>query len=105
MVIGLGSSIFFMWCCLTSRQLMKEPVAPLSTNALHWTLRFAFFDLSCTGIVSNFRFFVVRTNTSSGKQALVRSHVAKLEPFKNPTLPLHLRLQSGRQRGGIGESF
>src|SRR5712692_5698869 len=99
MVIGLESGIFFMQCCLTNRQLMNEPVVPLSTNALHWTLRFAFFDLSCTGIVSDFKFFVVRTNTSSGKQALVRSHVAKLEPFKNLTLLLRSRLWSNCQWG------
>src|SRR5713101_6178794 len=105
MVIGLGSGIFFMRCCFTSRQLMKEPVAPLSTNALHWTLRFAFFDLSCMGIVSDFKFLVVCTNTSSGKHALVQSHIARLEPFKNLNRQLCLQLQSNRQLGGIEGSF
>src|SRR5713101_7628932 len=105
MVIGLGSGIFFMRCCLTNRQLMKEPVAPLSTNALHWTLWFAFFDLSCTGIVSDFRFLLERTNTSSGKHALVRSHVARLEPFKNPNPLLRLQPRSDRRLGGIGGFF
>src|SRR5712692_9963635 len=105
MVMGFRSSIFFMRCWLTNRQLMKEPVAPLLTNALHWTLRFAFFDLSCTGIISDFKFFVVHTNSSSGKHALVQSHIARLEPFKNPNQLLHLRLQSDHQLGGIGEFF
>src|SRR5713101_653971 len=100
MVMGFGSSTFFIRCCLMSRQLMKEPITPLLTNALHWTLRFAFLNLSCTGIVNDFRFFVVHMNTSSGKHALVRSHVARLEPFKNLTPLLHLRLRSNCQWEG-----
>src|SRR5713101_9929981 len=96
-VIGFVSSTFFIWYCATKCQLMKEPVALLSTSAVHWILWFAFFDLSCMGIMSDFRFFLEHTNTSSGKQALVRSHIARFEPFKNLNLLPCWRRQSDHQ--------